>query len=229
MLIGGLEPCTLIDVPEKIAATIFTIGCAFRCAYCHNPDLVIPSQYRTPLSSDAVISFLKSRIGKLQAVCISGGEPTLHHDLKEFIHTIKKLGYFIKLDTSGILPDRLMILIEEGIIDYIAMDIKAPIETYDTITKAKNAAASITQSVNLIMNSGIDYEFRTTVAKPILSVNDFHGIGTLIQDAKRHFIQNYVQAPKQVDTTIQLHPFCEQELTQAHAIMQQYVKAVTVR
>ncbi len=229
MLIGGLQTCSLVDVPGKVAATIFTIGCPFRCFYCHNPELVIPAQYNKPISCDEVLDFLESRIGKLEAVCISGGEPTLHKDLTTFIEQIKKLGYFIKLDTSGILPDQFETVLQTGNVDYIAMDIKAPLEKYSVITKTKNSGCSIERSVKLIMNSGINYEFRTTVAKPLLSVNDFYGIGTLIHGAKRHYIQNYVKAPKQVDPTITLDSFSDEELQQARDIMSHYVEEAHIR
>ncbi len=229
MLIGGLQKCTLVDVPGKVAATIFTIGCPFRCLYCHNPELVIPSQFAKPLSCDDVFNFLRSRIGKLEALCISGGEPTLQKDLSNFIKQVKQLGYFVKLDTSGILPDHLETILNAGNVDYIAMDIKAPIEKYGAITKAKNMERSIERSINLIMNSGIDYEFRTTVAKPLLSVKDFDGIGTLIKGAKRHYIQNYVNASKQVDTTVILESFSQEELDQAQTIMRNYVSLAYIR
>lgn len=229
MIIGGLERCSLVDVPGKVAATLFTVGCPFRCTFCHNPELVIPTQYAEAIPLEQIFSFLHSRIGKLSAVCISGGEPTLHPDLGSFIQRIKELGYFIKLDTMGIFPDRVHALFKAGTIDYIAMDIKAPIHQYHQIIKVQNVERFIERSIDLVMNSGIDYEFRTTVAKPLLSPADFKGIGALIAGAKRHFIQNYVKAPKQVDPSALLESFTKEELLEAQRIMQQYVDHVEIR
>lgn len=229
MLIGGLQKCTLVDVPGKVAATIFTIGCTFRCFYCHNPELVLPEQYNKPLPCDDVLDFLRSRIGKLEAVCISGGEPTLHNDLIDFIKQVKAMGYFVKLDTSGVLPDKCETIFSTGNVDYIAMDIKAPIDKYERIVRSKNVERSVERSINLIMTSGIDYEFRTTVAKPLLCVNDFHGMGDLIRGAKRHYIQNYVNAGKQVDPTAKLESFTKDELLEAQKIMKQYVDSAHIR
>lgn len=229
MLIGGLERCSLVDVPGKVAATLFTIGCPFRCTYCHNPELVIPAQYATPMPLEDIFSFLRSRIGKLEAICISGGEPTLHPDLGSFIERIKDLGYFVKLDTMGIFPDRVKALLATRNIGYVAMDIKAPIDRYDQIVNVKNVERSIERSITVLMNSGIDYEFRTTVAKPLLSVADFDGIGCLIRGAKRYFIQNYVKAPKQVDPTAILESLSQEELLEAQKIMQRYVDCVEIR
>ncbi len=229
MLIGGLQKCTLVDVPGKVAATIFTMGCPFRCLYCHNPELVIPSQFNTPIACADVLDFLKSRIGKLQALCISGGEPTVHKGLGAFIKQVKDLGYFVKLDSSGIFPERLASILSEGNVDYIAMDIKGPLEKYASVAKIQNSEPQIAKSIKLIMNSGIDYEFRTTVCKPLLSVDDFHAMGQLIVGARRHFIQNYVKASKQVDAAAKLQPFCDQELEQAQKIMSKYVGSVGIR
>ena len=129
----------------------------------------------------------------------------------------------------GIFPDRVEALLATGNIGYVAMDIKAPIDQYDQIINVKNVERSIERSITLLMNSGIDYEFRTTVAKPLLSVNDFDGIGSLIRGAKRYFIQNYVQAPKQVDPSTSLESLTQEELLQAQGIMQQYVDCVEIR
>jgi pyruvate formate lyase activating enzyme len=229
MLFGGLQKCTLVDVPGKVAATVFTIGCPFRCSYCHNPELVIPSQFATPVPHNDVIDFLKQRIGKLGALCITGGEPTVHKGLGDFIKEVKDLGYFVKLDTNGIFPDKLEALFKQGNIDYIAMDVKCPLEKYELITKKKNMERSIQRSIDIIMNSGIDYEFRTTIAKPLLEVNDFESIGKLIKGAKKFYLQNYVEPPKQVDTQIDLRSFTKDELIDAQSIMKKYVKDSFIR
>jgi len=229
MVFGGLQKCTLVDVPGKVAATVFTLGCPFRCSYCHNPELVIPAQFTTPLPREDVIEFLKQRVGKLQALCITGGEPTVHKDLGDFIAEVKALGYFVKLDSNGIFPDKLEALFERGNIDYVAMDIKCPLEKYELITQKKNMEHSIKRSIDLIMNSGIDYEFRTTIAKPLLNVNDFESIGKLIHGAQKFYLQNYVAPPKQVDSKAVFQPFSQDELSQAHSIMQRYIVNSAIR
>ena len=160
---------------------------------------------------------------------MTGGESTQHADLPEMIEKIKAMGFLVKLDSNGSNPEILKNLIDKNLVDYIAMDIKAPLEKYSVITKTKNSGRSIERSVKLIMNSGIEYEFRTTVAKPLLSVNDFYGIGTLIHGANRHYIQNYVKAPKQVDPTITLDSFSDEELQQARDIMSHYVEVAHIR
>lgn len=231
MQIAGLQKTTLVDYPGKVAATIFTRGCNFRCSYCHNPELVLPHQFALLIGENEIWAFLEQRRGKIEGVCITGGEPTLHPDLEQFIQRIKNLGFLIKLDSNGTNPDRLKRLIEGGNIDYIAMDIKGPPEHYRAITKAKVAGdlhKLIQQSIDYIMNSGIDYEFRTTVAHPLLDLPDFIGVGTMIRGARRYYLQNYVTS-KQVDPDAKLTPFTDAELADALALVRRYVREVAVR
>lgn len=229
MRIGGLQKTTLVDFPGKVAATIFTIGCPFRCSYCHNPGLVIPSCFVQPIPEQELFVFLQKRVGQLDGICISGGEPTVHKDLPEFITRIKNMGYLVKLDTNGINPQPLEAIIQDGNVDYFAMDIKGPIDRYTAIVNTKNVEERIFKSVQLIMESGIDYEFRTTVVKPLLGEIDFEGIGCLVQGAKRYFIQNYVKPERQVDQTKVLEPFTKAELLEAQRIVQRYVGTVKIR
>lgn len=229
MRIGGLQKTTLIDFPGKIAATIFTIGCPFRCLYCHNPELVVPDRFCSEIPIETVMHFLEKRAHQLEGLCISGGEPTVHSDLQQFISRVKGLGYLIKLDTNGVNPHVLKNIFQDKTVDYIAMDIKSPINRYSEIIVTKNIEEKIQQSIQLIMNSGIDYEFRTTTAKPLLSIKDFKGIGSLINGAKRHYIQNYVKASKQVNLTKPLEPFTKDELLKSQAILKKYVKKVQIR
>lgn len=230
MLIGGVENISLLDFPGKIAAVIFTVGCPFRCVYCHNPELVVPERYITSLVTvESFFKFLQSRQGKLEGVCITGGEPLVQKDIALFIEKIKELGFAVKLDTNGFFPQELEKIIQTGLIDYLAMDIKGPLESYAAITQIVSATQSIAKSIKLIMNSGIDYEFRTTVTQEILNINDFEAIGTLIQGAKRYFIQNYVTPPKQVETDRIFTPFTNKQLIQAKKIMQKHVTYVDTR
>jgi pyruvate formate lyase activating enzyme len=230
MRIGGIQKTTLIDYPEKIATTIFTVGCNFSCNYCHNPELVLPKKFSTPLiEEEEIFSFLKSRVGKLEAVCVSGGEPTLQMDLSSFIQKIKKLGFLVKLDTNGLFPEKLKNIFQEGGVDYVAMDIKAPLKKYKYFSSQKNIKSVVQKSISLIKNYGIDYEFRTTVAKPLILTKDFEDIGKLINGASRYFIQNYVKASKQLDKSISLKPFTIKELLIAKNIMKKHVHSVFIR
>lgn len=190
--IGGFQKTTLIDYPEKIAALVFTQGCNFRCGYCHNPELLKKSHYDEYISKSYILDFLKTRQGKLDGIVITGGEPTLQSGLYDFIKTVKKLGFSVKLDTNGTNPDILKKLIQDKLVDYIAMDIKAPLEKYENITNTKIKKDNITESIKLIMNSCIDYEFRTTVIKSQLTLDDFEKIGQLIKGAKRYYLQKFV-------------------------------------
>lgn len=190
MFIGGLQKTSLLDYPDKISAIVFTAGCNFRCGYCHNPELInsIISKY----SEEDILDFLSSRIGKIDGVVITGGEPCIQKDLVEFIIKIKNLGFLVKLDTNGCFPD----VIEKSMpyLDYIAMDIKSPLDKYSKIVNVNINETKIKKSINLIMNSNVDYEFRTTVVKSMLSKNDFKKIGDLIYGAKRYYLQKFISS-----------------------------------
>ena len=195
MLIGGVQKTSLLDFPDKISAIVFTQGCNFRCGYCHNPELIVLRN--EPAGTKAgFLEFLISRKGKLDGVVITGGEPCLQNDLIDFIKEIKAMGFLVKLDTNGTFPDRLQECLPY--LDYIAMDIKAPLHKYSEITKLNINTDKIEKSINLIMNSGIDYEFRTTVVKSQLTFEDFEDIGKLIKGAKKYYLQKFV-ASKTLD------------------------------
>lgn len=192
MLIGGFQKLTLIDYPGKIAAIVFTQGCNFRCGYCHNPELVNPDFFNKPIPLEEVLDFLKRRQGKLEAVVITGGEPLFQEGLEDFLKEIKNLGYFIKLDTNGSFPEILKNIIEKGLVDYLAMDIKAPLEKYASIIKSAIETKKIKESINLIMNSGLDYEFRTTIVKSQLKKEDILKIGELLKSGSLYILQKFV-------------------------------------
>lgn len=228
MLIGGLQKTTLVDYPGKVAATVFTLGCSFRCPFCHNPELVLPELFNPTIPEEEIMQFFANRVGKLEGVCITGGEPTVQKDLGQFMARLKKLGYAVKLDSNGTFPKILKKLIDEGNIDYIAMDIKGPIGRYSEITASRGFEQAIKESIKLIMDSGIEYEFRTTVAKPLHSVDDFKGIGELIKGAKLYYIQNFVKT-KQVDESAVLEPLSDKELKAGLNIMSGYVEKAYIR
>jgi pyruvate formate lyase activating enzyme len=193
MLIHGLQKMTLLDYPEHVACTVFLSGCDFRCPYCHNFELVDGSA--SPImSEDEFFGFLDKRHGLLDGVAITGGEPLMRPDLASFIKKIREMGYLIKLDTNGYHPDRLKELLEENLLDYIAMDIKNSLEKYPTTIGLSDINISlIKDSISLIMDSGVDYEFRTTVIKEFHEKDDFEKIGTTICGAKRYFLQQFVE------------------------------------
>jgi pyruvate formate lyase activating enzyme len=200
MKIGGLQKLTLIDYPGKIAVTVFTIGCNFRCPFCHNPELVIPSPGETgSISEKEFFEFLKTRKGKLEGVCITGGEPTIQSDLLEFSRKIKKMGFLIKLDSNGMRPDVIKKGLKEGLFDFIAMDIKSSLDNYEKASGCKTDIERIKLSVDLIRNSGIDYEFRTTVVPGIHYYKDFDKIAKWLKGSKKYTLQEYRNEGKVLD------------------------------
>lgn len=190
-IIGGIQKTTLIDFPQRVAAIVFTQGCNFRCGYCHNPELLkYNSNYIYKLND--FFDFLKSRQGKLDGVVITGGEPTLQSGLYEFIKKIKFLGFEVKLDTNGTNPNIIRKLMNDNLLDYLAMDIKAPIDKYNQIAGVSVNIDNIIKSIDIIKSSDIDYEFRTTVVKSQLSPEDFDKIGMMLQGAKLYYLQKFI-------------------------------------
>jgi len=228
MQLAGIQKLTLVDFPGHVAATVFARGCSFRCGFCHNPELVLPDQFNLLLDNKQLFDFLKNRYGKLTGICITGGEPLLQPDCDKFISHMKALGFDVKLDTNGSFPDRLEKIIKDGDVDYIAMDIKSPIDKYQMVTGVENSGESIRKSIRLIMESGIDYEFRTTVCHPYHKAADFEEIGKMIKGAKRYFLQNFVRT-KQIDESVDFSFLTDEEIEQAKKIMEKYVKAVEIR
>lgn len=185
---------TLLDFPGKVACTIFTAGCNFRCPFCHNASLVTHINNDIEYSEEEILSYLSKRKGLLDGVCITGGEPLLQDGIEEFIAKIKSLGFLIKLDTNGSFPEKLEKLINMGLVDYVAMDIKNSREKYPITADCDLDIGKIEQSVSFLMNSGVDYEFRTTVVKDYHNVEDMRDIGEWIKGAKRYFLQNFVDS-----------------------------------
>lgn len=219
IIIGGIQKSSLIDYPEKISAIIFTQGCNFRCPYCHNPELVNAKGE----TANGIFEFLTSRIGKLDGVVITGGEPTLHNDLPELISKIKDLGFAVKLDTNGSNPLMLEKLIQEKLIDYVAMDIKAPINKYSEVTCTKVNTDNILKSIDILKNSDIDYEFRTTVVKSQLILNDFEQIAELIKGAKKYYLQKFVSSKTLNETFMNQATYTNEEFV---AIIKKLKKSI---
>lgn len=218
MIIGGLQKTSLLDFPEKIAAIVFTMGCDFRCGYCHNPELI-----NGEAKIKEVFEFLKTRQGKLDGVVITGGEPCLQKDLPEFIKQVKELGFAVKLDTNGSFPEMLEKVLPD--LDYVAMDIKAPLEKYSQIVNVDVDTSKILKSIEVLKNGGVDYEFRTTVVKSQLSFEDFEKIGQLIQGAPRYYLQRF-EASKILDKSLENEKtYSTEEFERIIDILKSYVKA----
>lgn len=194
MKIAGLQKNSFIDYPGKIAAVIFTPGCNLKCYYCHNYQLLAENALAGLIPEKTVISFLQEKKGLLDAVVISGGEPTLQPDLGDFIQAVKKLGYLVKLDTNGTNPDILKKLIKQSLLDYVAMDIKAPVEKYRQICGTDEYAARISASIDLLLKGAVEYEFRTTVV-PELKEEDILAMAGRIKGAGKYILQQVRYRP----------------------------------
>jgi pyruvate formate lyase activating enzyme len=190
MNIQGYQKLTLLDFPGKMACTVFTGGCNFRCPFCHNASLVNDPLCYTS-SADEVLQYLEKRRGILEGVCITGGEPLLQPDITDYIKKIKAMGYLVKLDTNGYSPERLKELLDTNLIDYVAMDIKASKENYPKATGIDIDIEKIEKSVELLKNGSIPFEFRTTVVKGIHSVNEFKLIAEWIKGTKKYYLQGF--------------------------------------
>ena len=226
MLIGGFQKCSLIDYPGKICAIVFTLGCNSRCSYCHNPELVYPELFNKPIPEEEIFSFLGKRRGKLDAVTITGGEPTLQADLIDFILRIKKLEFLVKLDSNGSNPDVLQNAISSEVLDYIAMDVKAPLEKYREITSSNIDPERIKKSIGLIMNSNTEYEFRITITESQLDESDMSKIGKLIDGAELCVLQKYVAPGKNIP---ELKTYSDEEFGEFQSIMRGFVRKCIIR
>lgn len=192
MRICGFQKTTLLDFPGHVAATLFTGGCNFRCPFCQNGNLVLDPVSQPDFTEEEILRFLHKRKGLLEGVCITGGEPALQPDLKDFVKRIRGMNYLVKLDTNGYRPEVLRELLQEKLLDYIAMDIKASRGNYEKATGMSYIEWSkIEESVELIKHSGVSHEFRTTVVKGIHEIGEFEEIGGLLQGADAYFLQSY--------------------------------------
>ena len=191
MTFGGFERFTLIDYPGKTACMVYTIGCNFRCPYCHNPELV-DETIGHAIPEDMVLDFLGRRTGMLDGIVITGGEPTMHESLLDFMGKVKSRGFLVKLDSNGTNPAILEQAINEKLVDYIAMDIKSPLSKYSRTVSRPVDVDAIRRSIRLLIDSPVDYEFRTTVLKALISPQDFDEIGQEIRGAAKYYIQQFI-------------------------------------
>lgn len=195
MEIGGLQKTSLIDYPKNISCVVFLAGCNFRCPWCYSSELVLPDKIiqQPKISEEEFFTFLKSRKNLLEGVVVCGGEPTINADLGNFIKKIKEMGFKVKLDTNGSNPNVIKSLLEENLLDYIAMDIKAPLdkESYEKSTGVSVDIEKIKESIEIIKNSGIEYEFRTTVVPTIHEKEDIIKIAEYLSPVRKYFLQSF--------------------------------------
>lgn len=225
MEIGGLEKSTLIDYPAKVACTVFLIGCNFRCPFCYSSELVLPEKIKSQprISEKEFFDFLKKRKGLLEGVVVCGGEPTLNKDLPDFIKKIKKLGYLVKLDTNGSNPQILKELINEKLVDYIAMDIKAPKEKYNHAVGVKVDIKNIEKSIEILKRGKVDYELRSTILPKIHTKEDIVDMAKWIRNAKVYYLQQF-RPEKTIDPEYeQYKPFSQEELKSIQKECSKYV------
>ena len=227
MDIQGLQKMTLLDYPGKVACTVFLGGCDFRCPFCHNGELVL-SPAPPQMDQEELLAFLKKRRGLLDGVCITGGEPLLRPDLRELLEAVKALGYPVKLDTNGSHPRFLGELVEDKLVDYVAMDVKNSPERYpETVGVPELNVGPIRESVSLLLEGMVDYEFRTTVVREFHDENSFLAIGPWLAGAKRYYLQSFVDR----DTVIQpgLHPWDREKLEEFAGLVRPWVPEVALR
>ena len=228
MHIAGLQKLTLLDFPGRIACTVFLSGCNLRCPFCHNASLVLPRQDApVGMTEDELLAFLAKRRGRLQGVCVTGGEPTLYPDLPDLLRKIRLLGYEVKLDTNGTNPDMLRTVLFEGLADYVAMDIKNSPARYAETCGGPDVLDKVRQSAALLMESGIDYEFRTTLAHPLHTCEDLAAIGQWLQGAKRLFLQQFVDSGDLIGSG--LTPLTPEEMEHLRQAVLPYIKETTLR
>lgn len=226
MNIAGLQKTTLLDYPGRVAATIFTSSCNMRCPFCHNMDLVTSPV--SGYSEKEVLDFLAKRAGLLEGVCITGGEPTLWPELPSFIKQIKSLSLDVKLDTNGTNPDMMKMLIDEGLIDYVAMDIKSSLTEYPKVCGVDNIDLDkIKRSVNLLINGSVEYEFRTTMVASFHTMEVMKDIGLFLKGAKNYYLQSFIDSEY-----VPNHDLCapsKEELLAIAKMLEEYISNVSLR
>lgn len=225
MTIAGYQKLTLLDFPEHVATTIFLAGCNLRCPFCHNVELIENVDKIVPCDEKEIMDYLIERKGKIEGVCITGGEPLINPDIYDLIKKIKDIGLLLKLDTNGYFPDRLKDLMSKNVIDYVAMDIKAGKSHYKDV--AKNDSEEYLKSIDILMNSNVPYEFRTTCVKGIHTENDFYEIRDMIKGAKKYFLQDY--RSNEMIENLPFSAFEEKELNVFKDIVKDYVERVEIR
>ncbi|WP_286952543.1 MULTISPECIES: anaerobic ribonucleoside-triphosphate reductase activating protein [Aminobacterium] len=228
MILAGIVPSSLIDYPEKIAAVVFTKGCNFRCPYCQNPELVEGGEINS-LSEEGFFNFLGRRIGLLDGVVITGGEPTLQPDLLPFIEKVKNMGFLVKLDTNGSDPKGLQSFIGKDLVDYVAMDVKASPEEYPVTAGYGGSIEPILQSIEILKKTSVAMEFRTTVVPGLTDEEEMEKIARMIEGARVYYIQNFRSYRTLSEEFSEERSFSLHELSRFKKIAEKYVAFVGVR
>jgi pyruvate formate lyase activating enzyme len=229
MEFGGFEKFTLIDFPAKIACMVYTVGCPFRCPYCHNPELV-DETCTTRIDESVILKFLDERKGMIDGIVITGGEPTMHgQKLISFMREVKQRNFLIKLDTNGVHPEFIQEVIDENLVDYIAMDIKSPLSKYSQTVARPVDIEAIKSSVRVIIGSGIPYEFRTTIIRSMLSVEDIEEIGKEIKGATNYYLQKFVPTKILNPQFLKKVTYNDEEFARIQTMMGQYVSFCGIR
>jgi pyruvate formate lyase activating enzyme len=229
MKIGGLQKVSLIDYPGAISAIIFSQGCNFQCPYCHNPELVNQKLFTPCMDEKEILDFLKTRVGKLDAVSITGGEPTIQNDLLPFIRQIKKLGYAVKLDSNASRPQVIQELLKENLLDYIALDIKAPLSKYESVVKKKIDSGQIAESIKLVLKAKIPHEFRTTVVESQLTENDLVRIAREISGAKVYVLQKFRPTKALMKHYLKENTYSDEEFEKIKMRLEKEITTVIIR
>ena len=227
MQIHGFNKTTLLDYPGLLASTVFTGGCNFRCPYCQNADLVLDPTSQPLIDENDIFDHISKRKGIIQGVCITGGEPTLQKDLEDFVKRLKEHGVKVKLDTNGYRPQVTKKLMENGLLDYVAMDIKSSLDDYGTVAGVKIDPAIIKESVELLKNGPVEYEFRTTVVKELHNKETFEKIGELLSGADKYFLQGYIDSERVIDR--RFSSYTREELEGFVSILGKTIKNVAIR
>ncbi len=224
MIFGGFQKLTLLDFPGRVACTLFTKGCNFRCPFCHNA-LLVTDIGEISYTDTEILDYLEKRIGILDGVCITGGEPLMQPELEDFIKKVKALGYAVKLDTNGSYPDKLKDLVGKGLIDYVAMDIKNTIEKYPLTAGVPNA--DVEESIDFLLSGAVSYEFRTTVVAEHHNISDIEGIAKRISGAEKYFLQKFVDSGHIIGEN--LHEVDENTMKNMLEKVKKYVKTAELR
>ena len=227
MIIKGLQKTTLLDFPGHVACTVFTGGCNFRCPFCHNASLAVRPSEVPEFSEEEFFKFLSKRKGILDGVCITGGEPLINKDIIPFIERIKALGFMVKLDTNGSYPQALSEILDRQLVDYVAMDVKNSREKYPITAGIDKDCSSVYQSIKMIMNSSVDYEFRTTVVKELHDVEDIEQIAKTVTGAERFYLQSFKDSGDLIGEGYTAHS--AKTLEEMKNIALRYVKVCEIR
>ena len=228
MKICGLQKTTLLDFPGHVAATVFTGGCNFRCPFCHNSEL-LPGTVEAEYETGEVLDFLRKRKGILEGVCITGGEPTLQPDLEDFIRSVRELGLLVKLDTNGYKPDLLRDFCRKGLVDFVAMDIKAGRSHYAAAACVDGMRLErIDESIRFLLEGSVPYEFRTTVVRGLHTEEDFREIGPWIQGCGNYYLQNFTESGQVLEPGV-FSGFGKEELEGFAELVRPYVGQAALR